>query len=123
MIGDHFDTVLYVCGAVTIVAGLGPAVAPIWWLRFQGMDLSGSLASLLTRHWGVLVVCFGGLLVWAGADSSMRDAVVTVVLVEKIALIALILSQFGKPSFPKLLPAAILDIAMSAALFLGLVGS
>lgn len=62
----------------------------------------------------------GGLLIWAGTESSIRTPVVTVVVFEKVVLVALILSQAGKPSFKKLLPAAAMDSLMLVVLVIGI---
>jgi hypothetical protein len=41
----------------------------------------------LMRHWGLLVFCFGGLLVYAAYRPEVRKPVLVFTIVEKVALV------------------------------------
>lgn len=43
MIAPYSEAIFLICGGATLLAGLGPAIAPSWWLRFQELDVNGEV--------------------------------------------------------------------------------
>lgn len=88
MIGAYIKPILLVSGIATasmIAAFLAPALV-LDQLFVAAPKDAVSLA--VTRHWGVLVFCFGVLLIYAAFRAQSRQAVLAVTIVEKIALVA-----------------------------------
>lgn len=88
MIGAYIKLILLVSGIATagmIAAFLAPALV-LDQLFVAAPKDAVSLA--VTRHWGVLVFCFGVLLIYAAFRAQSRQAVLAVTIVEKIALVA-----------------------------------
>jgi hypothetical protein len=86
MIGAHIDTILVVTGVIT--AGAFPLfLAPAEGIRMVvGAALSDEVSLAFIRHWGLLVFLIGALLICAAFDPPLRAPVMTVAVIEKIAL-------------------------------------
>ena len=88
MIGAYIKPILLVSGIATasmMAAFLAPALV-LGQLFVSPPTDAVSLA--VTRHWGVLVFCFGVLLIYAAYRPESRPAVLVVTIVEKLALVA-----------------------------------
>jgi hypothetical protein len=48
---------------------------------------SDAVSLAITRHWALLVFCFGALLVYAAYHPGVRKPVLVVTIIEKIALV------------------------------------
>ena len=90
MIAEYIQLILLVSG----VATMGPIVqffAPRPLLKLlYGVETSEPATLLLARHWGLLIFLVGALLVYSAYDPSMRDPVLVVASLEKIAFAGLI---------------------------------
>ena len=87
MISRYIKPILIITGIITasmIVAFFAPAIVLNQLFADPPSDAVG-LA--LTRHWGLLVFCFGGLLIWAAYRPELRKPVLVFTIVEKVALV------------------------------------
>ena len=93
MIAGHAGIVLIVTGAMTASAVLA-AVAPTFALeQLFGIADPDRAIVLIARHWALLVASVGCLLVFAGASGVAQGPVILAGLVEKIAIVALLLAS------------------------------
>jgi hypothetical protein len=87
MISRYIKPILVVTGIVTasmIAAFLAPAM--VLDQLFVGAP-SDAVSLAVTRHWGLLVFCFGALLIWAAYRPELRKPVLILTIVEKVALV------------------------------------
>jgi len=94
-------------------------VAPRYLFRTMfAATAEGPLGDLLARNWGVLITLTAGMLFWGAYHPEVRDMVLVVVAISKIAFVTLILRV---PAFRKkaVIP-IVVDLALSA-LFLAYV--
>lgn len=87
MISRYIKPILVVTGMVTasmIAAFFAPAV--VLDHLFVGVP-SDAVSLAVTRHWGLLVFCFGALLIWAAYRPELRKPVLILTIVEKVALV------------------------------------
>jgi hypothetical protein len=92
-IARHVKPIMLVSGTLTatmLYAALAPAAALT---STFGESLSGPLADLVVRNWGVLVALVGAMLVYGAFDAGSRRLALTVAALSKLAFIALVLSQ------------------------------
>jgi hypothetical protein len=88
MIGAYIKPILVITGIAT-ASMIAAFFAPATILDQLFMPAPTDAASLaVTRHWGLLVFCFGALLVYAAYHPEVRKPVLVVTIVEKIALVA-----------------------------------
>jgi hypothetical protein len=89
MFSKHFDKVLYVCGAITL---LPIALFFMPWQMFSatGMVMTNNTGVLFAKHWGLLAACFGGLLIYAGLHPEVRKPIVVAAAIEKLGLCVII---------------------------------
>ena len=87
MIERHIKPILVVTGIITasmIAAFFAPAIVLN---QLFSEPPSDAVSLAITRHWGLLVFCFGGLLVWAAYRPEIRKPVLVFTIVEKVALV------------------------------------
>ena len=91
MISSNIEAVLVVTGVLT--AGmLVQFVAPSWILRHAFREVPSGAASIaLARHWGLLLFCIGGLLIYAGFHPAVRKPAVLLASIEKAGFVACVL--------------------------------
>ena len=89
----HIKGIMLVSGALTstmLLAALAPATA----LHSTfGDTLSGPLAELVVRNWGVLIGIIGVMLMYGAVDPQYRRVSLVMAIVSKVAFIALVLSN------------------------------
>ena len=86
MIGAHIEIILVVTGVLTAVALL-QFIAPVFTLRMIYGEVPKDLASLaLARHWGLLIFLVGALLIYGAFHPAVRDPVLVMAAIEKMAL-------------------------------------
>jgi hypothetical protein len=61
------------------------------------------------RHWGLMALCFGGLLVYAARHATARGPIVLAATVEKFGLMLLVALAWGEPALQGLHGAALFD--------------
>jgi hypothetical protein len=85
MIGTHIEIILIVTGATTAMA-LAQFIAPASVSRIiYGAAPTEVVGIALVRHWGLLVFLVGVLLFYAAFHPAVREPVMVVAAVEKIA--------------------------------------
>ena len=88
MIGRYMKVILLVTGIATATM-IAAFFAPGLVLAQLFVDPPTDAVSLaVTRHWGVLVFCFGVLLIYAAYRRDTRKPVLIVIILEKIILVA-----------------------------------
>jgi hypothetical protein len=91
VLSSSIGWILIVSGVVTAAGGVGPLVAPALTLRLTfGVDRPDAAAMFFLRHWGVLVLVFGALLVYSANAPSVRFPVLVAAAVEKAAIVAMV---------------------------------
>ena len=94
MIGMHIEIILIVTGATTAMAlALFIAPAPVSRIIY-GATPTEVVGIAMVRHWGLLVFLVGVLLIYAAFHPEVREPVVVVAAIEKIAFS---LGIFGTP--------------------------
>jgi hypothetical protein len=88
VIGAYIKPILVITGIATasMIAALFAPAMVLGQLFVEPPTDAASLA--VTQHWGLLVFCFGALLVYAAYHPEVRKPVLVVTIVEKIALVA-----------------------------------
>ncbi len=87
MIGANIKLILLVTGIITasmIAAFFAPATVLN---QLFAEPPSDAVSLALMRHWGLLVFCFGGLLIYAAYRPELRKPVLVFTIVEKVALV------------------------------------
>lgn len=106
----HFPLLLRVTGALTALAG-AQFLAPQTVLSLQGVSVEGAGGLFFARHWGLLVACFGVLMVLAASREALRVPVVLAATIEKAALVGLVALNWQEPALAGLHLAAVFDTA------------
>src|SRR5215470_6388451 len=111
LIGRFIGPILIVTGAITAVPVLQflfprPALKAL-----SGVDIADETGLLFARHWGLVTLTIGALLIWAGTDAgaAARPAIVLWVMIEKIGYAYLVLSSWAK--LPKMRAGGLFDVA------------
>jgi hypothetical protein len=87
MLASSIVSLLIVSGVITAVAGLGALLLPRPLLRL-GFGVPDAPASTMffARHWGLLIMLFGALLIVAAGEPALRGPVMLAAAIEKIAI-------------------------------------
>ena len=89
---EHIKQILIVTGLLTMTA-LASVVMPSTILkRVFGIENPDVAATVLARHWGLLVALVGSLLVFAGYHPDIRIPAMVVGATEKLAIGAFVLA-------------------------------
>jgi len=108
---SNMKWVLLISGALTcsmLLAVFSPTLAL---QQTFGDELTGPLAEIIVRSWGVMIVLIGGMLIHAALNPSARPVALTVAAIGKSAFIALVLI-FGSQYLDKALLVLVFDSAM-----------
>lgn len=114
MLLKHIKWIMLISGILTCSMALAIVAPRLAMQRAFGVALEGSLADVLVRSWGVLVTLIGVMLIYAAFRSIHRNLVLSVAIVSKAALIALILGT-GKELLPAAAPVIVIDALMVMA--------
>ncbi len=101
MISNNIGLILYVTGAITagmIIQLLFPRLVLEKILKLK---IEGDVTDFYARHWGVLVFVTGALLCYAAYDPAVRTPVLIGAIIEKAALVLLVLANYKKGYLPK----------------------
>jgi hypothetical protein len=109
--------VLYVSGGVTLLAGLLQFVAPTPLLHAQGLQIGDPAGMFFARHWGLLVLCIGALMIHAARRPDIRRPIVLAAAAEKFGMAVMMAMNWSEPALRGLRPAAVFDGAC-AVIFL-----
>lgn len=112
MIAIHIEFILLVSGIVTMLGGL-QFFAPRKLAKMNfGEEPASDAAVMMARHWGMLVLCFGALLILASKNEAIRQPVMIAAAVEKLALVGNIFATSLR-KHPSALVIAIADTLMA----------
>jgi hypothetical protein len=85
--------IMVISGALTCTM-IYAAVAPEAALRSSfGQSLTGPVADVVVRNWGILIALVGAMLVYGAFRPHLRRFTLTVAAVSKAAFVALVLSN------------------------------
>jgi hypothetical protein len=90
---DKIKWIMVVSGALTCTM-IYAAIAPQAALQGTfGETLTGPLAEIVVRNWGVLITVVGVMLIYGAFDPPSRPLVLSVAALTKLVFILLVLSQ------------------------------
>ena len=104
----HITRLLTWTGIATMLPGL-QFLLPVQMLRLSGMDVTDAAGLFYARHWGLLVLCFGGLLVYVAKRPALRRPVIFAATVEKAGLAMLVLLAWNEPALRGMRIPAVFD--------------
>jgi hypothetical protein len=91
MLTSSIGWILTVSGLVTALGGLIPLLNPQFNLRSTyGVESPPSIAVFLMRHWGVLAVAVGCLIIYSAYDPAIRVPILIAGIAEKSAIVLLV---------------------------------
>jgi hypothetical protein len=93
----HMKSILTITGIITMLPVL-QFIFPHFALQQQNLSVGNDTGLLFAQHWGLLVFCIGGLLVYAAHNTPFRTPVLVVAIIEKLGLIYLVVSQWQNPA-------------------------
>jgi hypothetical protein len=86
MIAAHIQLILLITGLATASA-LAVFLAPVATMKMLfGQAPSDPISLAIARHWGLLIFCFGALLVYAAYHPEVRMPTLVLASLEKIVL-------------------------------------
>ena len=97
MLNKYIKPIMYITGAITMLPILQFLLLHFM-LQQQGLSVGDDTGLLFAQHWGLLVFCIGGLLVYAANNPAFRTPVLVVAIIEKLGLIYLVASQWQNPA-------------------------
>jgi hypothetical protein len=87
MLTSYIGWVLIVSGLVTAGGGLVAFLFPHFQLRSTyGIESPDSVAVFFVRHWGVLILAVGVLIIFSAYDPAIRVPILVAAVVEKFAI-------------------------------------
>lgn len=99
---------LFWTGIATMLPGL-QFVFPVAVLARMGMDVGDAAGMFYARHWGLMALCVGALLVYASRPVAARGAIVLAAAVEKFGLVVLVAMAWNEPAIQGLRGPAVFD--------------
>jgi len=108
---NNIQWVMLIAG-ITTATMLLALIAPSTTLNMMfGDDLTGPLAQIVVRNWGLLIGVVGLMLIYAAVQPTLRRFVIVVATVTKLAFISLILI-YGQAYLAKALASIVFDAAI-----------
>lgn len=74
-----------------------------------GIEVGDAAGMFYARHWGLMALCVGALLVYAARPGTARGAIVLAAAVEKLGLVLLVAMAWNEPAMQGLRGAAVFD--------------
>lgn len=99
---------LFWTGMVTMLPGL-QFVFPLWILNRLGLDVADPAGMFYARHWGLMALCMGALVVYVSRHHALRGPVLLAAAAEKLGLALLIGLSWNEPALQGMRGAAIFD--------------
>jgi hypothetical protein len=90
---------------------------PVQMLQVQELDVTDPAGMFYARHWALMAVCFGALLIHASRSAAGRGTVILAAAAEKLGLALLVALAWNEPALHGLHGAAVFD-GLCAALYL-----
>ena len=97
MITQHISTILWITGIVTMLPILQLFFPAMFLKILNQTEIHDDVGLMFARHWGALVFVLGGLLVYAASHSELRGPIIAAALIEKAALVLLIIINLRQP--------------------------
>ena len=97
MITQHISTILWITGIVTMLPLLQFFLPAMFIKIFNQTEIRDDVGMMFARHWGALVFVLGGLLVFAASHPELRGPIIAAALIEKAALVLLIVINLRQP--------------------------
>jgi hypothetical protein len=95
-IAANIRWIMLIAGALTC-SMIYAAIAPQAALRTTfGEALTGPVAEIVVRNWGVLITLIGAMLIYGAFHAPVRALVLAVAAASKIAFIGLVLAHGGR---------------------------
>ena len=104
----NLPLLMRVTGGLTMLAAL-QFLAPEAMLGASHMAVGDETGLFFARHWGLLVGCLAGLMIYAADQPALQRPVLFAVTVEKIGLVAMVALNANHPAMAGMLPAAVFD--------------
>src|SRR5215472_15494853 len=86
MLTQSIEWILVASGIITAGAGLAALLFPHLFLRSAFGVESPTSSSFFVRHWGVLIVAVGALIVYSAYAPAVRAPVLAAAAIEKFAI-------------------------------------
>jgi hypothetical protein len=87
MLSSAIGWILVISGIITAGGGLAALLAPHLFLRLGfEVESPASVSIFFVRHWGVLIIAVGGLLVYSAYAPAFRVPVLVAAAMEKVAI-------------------------------------
>ncbi len=87
MLTSSIGWILTVSGLMTALGGVIALLNPQFQLRSTyGVETPASIAVFLMRHWGVLILAVGCLIIYSAYDLAIRVPVLIAAIAEKFAI-------------------------------------
>lgn len=99
---------LFWTGLATMLPGL-QFLFPAAVLGGLGIDVAEPAGMFYARHWGLMALCVGALLVHASRSPAARGAIVLAASAEKLGLVLLVAMSWSDPALQGLRGAAVFD--------------
>lgn len=121
MIAAHIQLILLITGLATASA-LAVFLAPVVTMKMLfGQAPSDPISLAIARHWGLLIFCFGVLLIYAAYHPEVRTPTLVLASLEKIVLATGVLTSSLRRR-PTALVVALSDAAFAALYVMYLAG-
>jgi len=108
LIGDHIGVILIVTGVITAIPVLQFLFPRPVLKAMAGMTIDDDAGLFFARHWGLVTLTIGALLVFAARHPGAREAILIAVGVEKLGYAGLVFAHWNK--FPKLRGGGVFDL-------------
>jgi hypothetical protein len=112
LIARYITPILVVTGAITALPVLQFFFPTFMLKQLSGVTVEEEAGRLFARHWGLVTLTIGALLIYAGIHAEARAPIMAAVTVEKLGLVWLVLRGWNR--FPKMRLTGIFDAACSA---------
>jgi hypothetical protein len=122
IINKSIKWIMIISGAITcsmIFAVIAPEAAL---MNTFGASISGPLAEIVVRSWGVLITLTGLMLIYGAYRTQHRSLVLIISTVSKLAFVALIL-LYGTAYMDKAMPTLLFDGLLGLIFVIYLLGS
>ena len=87
MLASSIGWILIASGIITVGGGIAALVSPALFLRLGfGVEDPTASALFFVRHWGVLIVAIGALIVYGADVQAIRTPVLVAAAAEKFAM-------------------------------------
>jgi hypothetical protein len=108
MLNRYIGRILLYTGIFTMLPGL-QFLAPTLTLQAQGMQTGDNTGIFFARHWGLVIFCFGALLVYAARHAEARRPIMFAAAAEKFGLVVMVALAWNDPGLAGMHGPAVFD--------------